>query len=126
STSTNFTVASSHALTEDLAPIAVIKPSSTSGTSPLSVTFDATGSSDPDGNIAQFLWDFGDGATGAGALAAHTYSAGSYTATLRVIDDQGASAFASVLIGVDNKPPIVNATVSPPAGLPPLSVLCSS
>jgi PKD repeat protein len=126
STDTSFTLASSHALTEDLAPIAVIKASSTSGTSPLSITFDATGSSDPDGSIAQYHWDFGDGASASGALAAHVYAAGSFTATLQVLDDQGASTSATVLIGVDNKPPIVSATVSPVSGTPPLTVLCSS
>ena len=125
-TDTNFTLASSHALTEDLAPIAVIKASSTSGTSPLSVTFDATGSSDPDGSIAQYFWDFGDGATAAGALTVHVYASGSFTATLQVIDDQGASTTATVLIGVDNKPPVVSASVSPVSGTPPLTVLCSS
>jgi PKD repeat protein len=123
---TNFTLASSHALIEDMAPIAKIKASSTSGPAPLSVTFDGTGSSDPDGNIAQYLWSFGDGATATGPLAAHVYSNGSYTATLQVIDDQGATASTSILIGVNNIPPVANLNVTPASGVPPLSALFSS
>jgi hypothetical protein len=57
------------------------------------VSFNATQSSDVDGNIIGFNWNFGDGATGAGATPAHAYTrAGTYTATLTVSDDGGASA----------------------------------
>ena len=126
SRNTNFTLASSHALVEDLAPVAKIKASSTSGPAPLSVTFDGSGSSDPDGSIAQYLWSFGDGATATGPLAAHVYSNGSYTATLQVIDDQGATASTSILIGVNNLPPIATLSVTPASGVPPLSALFSS
>ena len=126
SNDTPFTIASSHALTEDLAPVAHIKASSTAGPAPLSITFDGSASTDPDGNIAQYLWSFGDGATATGALAAHVYAAGSYTATLQVIDNQGASSAARLLIGVDNKPPIALSSISPSVGAPPLTVLCSS
>jgi PKD repeat protein len=124
--STNFTLASSHVLVEDLAPVSRIKPSSTAGAAPLSVTFDGSGSNDPDGSIVQYLWDFGDGTTATGPLAAHVYPAGSYTASLQVIDDQGASATATVLIGVNNIPPEATATASPSIGPSPLSVAFSS
>lgn len=65
------------------------------------ITFDGSASSDPDGSIVSYAWNFGDGATGSGAVASHSYAAaGSYTATLTVTDNSGAqnSATASVTI----------------------------
>ncbi|MDW3212833.1 MAG: PKD domain-containing protein [Ilumatobacteraceae bacterium] len=55
-------------------------------------TFDGTGSSDADGTIVSYLWFFGDGETGTGSSPSHTYEAGgSYTVTLIVTDDEGAT-----------------------------------
>jgi PKD repeat protein len=55
-------------------------------------TGDAAGSTDADGTIAAYAWDFGDGATAAGARASHQYPvAGTYTVTLRVTDNGGAT-----------------------------------
>ena len=68
---------------------------------PLLVNFDARGSSDSDGTIVSYQWVFGDGNSGSGAQLDHTYAnAGSYTATLTVTDDDGASDMASQLITV--------------------------
>jgi PKD repeat protein len=51
---------------------------------------DASGSTDADGTIASYAWDFGDGATGTGVTASHHYAtAGTYTVTLTVADDDG-------------------------------------
>jgi PKD repeat protein len=56
----------------------------------LSCTVDGTSSSDPDGAIASYAWDFGDGTTGTGATLTHAYAAaGSYTITLTVTDSRG-------------------------------------
>ncbi len=62
-----------------------------SGAAPLAVSFDGSGSSDPDGTIASYAWSFGDGATATGARpAAHSYAlAGTYQATLTVTDNRG-------------------------------------
>ncbi|MGM0588037.1 MAG: lamin tail domain-containing protein [Bacteroidota bacterium] len=57
------------------------------------ITFSSSGSSDSDGSIVSFAWDFGDGSSGSGSSPSHTYTtAGSYTVTLTVTDDDGAQA----------------------------------
>lgn len=57
------------------------------------VTFDASGSSDPDGIIIQFKWDFGDGGESSGQMVNHIYhSLGDYEALLTVTDDKGATS----------------------------------
>ncbi|MFI7589619.1 PKD domain-containing protein [Spongisporangium articulatum] len=63
----------------------------TSSVTNLTASFDATGSSDPDGTIASYAWDFGDGTTDAGATASHTYAApGTYSVKLTVTDNDNA------------------------------------
>lgn len=78
----------------DLAPTAAF-----SGTcSGLSCTLDATASSDPDGTIAAYTWQFGDGtsATTSTPMTVHAYARpGSYTVAMTVTDNNGASATAS-------------------------------
>ncbi len=54
------------------------------------IKFNGTGSFDLDGTISQYIWNFGDGTTGNGITATHTYySNGTYTITLTVIDNEG-------------------------------------
>jgi chitodextrinase len=54
------------------------------------VAADGSNSSDPDGSIVTYLWEFGDGATAHGPTATHTYTEpGTYLVTLAVQDDQG-------------------------------------
>lgn len=56
----------------------------------LTCSFDGSGSTDSDGSIASYAWDFGDGATGTDASANHTFgAAGTYSVKLTVTDDRG-------------------------------------
>jgi PKD repeat protein len=58
----------------------------------LAVTFDGTGSSDSDGTIATYAWDFGDGGTSTQSKPSHTFAAaGDQTVKLTVTDDEGAT-----------------------------------
>ncbi|MBL8297284.1 MAG: M4 family metallopeptidase [Rhodanobacteraceae bacterium] len=62
----------------------------------LTVALNGSGSSDPDGTISSYTWNFGDGTTGSGASTTKTYSsAGTYTVTLTVTDNQGATNTAT-------------------------------
>ncbi|MDZ7754664.1 MAG: S8 family serine peptidase [Gammaproteobacteria bacterium] len=58
----------------------------------LACDFDGADSSDSDGSISVYAWDFGDGSTASGQSVSHTYGAeGTYTVTLTVTDDDGAT-----------------------------------
>ncbi len=74
----------------------------TRGSAPLTVGLDASGSTDPDGAITQYEWDFGDGQQGAGVSVRHEYTqSGVYTVTLTVVDEDGASAQTTLEIRVE-------------------------
>ncbi len=58
----------------------------------LACSFDAAGSTDPDGTVTTYAWNFGDGTTATGATATHTYASdGTRPVTLTVTDDKGAT-----------------------------------
>jgi arylsulfatase A-like enzyme/PKD repeat protein len=81
----------------------------------LECTFDGTRSSDLDGSVVSYQWDFGDGTTGSGATVVHDYaSSGTYTVHLTVTDDQGATATDQVIVTgtAANIPPVAQFTQS--------------
>jgi glucose/arabinose dehydrogenase/PKD repeat protein len=98
-------------------PIAVASANPTNGAAPLTVAFDGTASSDPDGDALTYAWDLdGDGAfdDAAAATASYTYTQpGTHVATLRVSDLSGAAATSSVTISAGNTPP--EAVIDTPA-----------
>lgn len=57
-------------------------------------TFNASGSSDPDGSITEYQWDFGNGTKGNGATVNTNYTPGNYPVTLTVIDNAKGVALA--------------------------------
>ncbi len=88
-------------------PVASFTPSATSGSPGLGVTFDASGSNDPDGTIVAYNWTFGDFTTGAGALTAHTFNtAGTFPVTLTVTDDSGMSSSTTTNIAIGGAPTV--------------------
>jgi PKD repeat protein len=87
-------------------PVAAFTTGGTGGAAPWTVTFDASGSRDPDGQIASYRWEFGDGGTGTGATPTWTYQQpGFYTPRLTVTDNRGAEAFAVDSAVVVTAPP---------------------
>lgn len=87
-------------------PSVSIRPRSPPAGQP--VTFDASGSTDPDGEIVRYEWDLDDDGTvdATGPEATHEYdTAGDRRVTLRVVDDVGASRTVTVDVSVGTEPP---------------------
>jgi OOP family OmpA-OmpF porin len=97
------------------APTAKGSAEPNSGEAPLKVQFRGVGT-DPDGEIASYDWEFGDGNKASGANATHTYATpGEYRARLTVTDSDGLTGSASV-------PVRVTAAAAPePAPEPPVA-----
>jgi len=94
----------------NVAPVALTTGTTpTSGTAPLTVTFVGSNSYDPDGVIASYLWNFGDGTTSTLSNVSHTYSsAGTYNASLTVTDNSGAQSVGTLSIIASAVPPVVS------------------
>ena len=85
------------------APTVQLAATPTSGKSPLTVSFTATGS-DPDGDALTYSYDFGDGSKATGRTVSHKYTkVGTYTAKVTATDTSGATATAQVVITVTKK-----------------------
>lgn len=87
--------------TPNQSPVAKATATPTSGTAPLTVAFSSLGSSDSDGTIVSTSWNFGDGSASSAANPSHVYTAaGTYSATLTVTDNAGATGTSTVSIVV--------------------------
>jgi PKD repeat protein len=107
-------------------PTAAIGSSGSGGQAPYAVSFDGAGSSDPDGSIASYAWDFGNGRTASTPQASANYTQpGTYTVTLTVTDNRGATGTATkdiVVTGAPNVPPTASIRTVSVAGTIPLTV----
>jgi PKD repeat protein len=112
------------------APIAKASASTTSGTASLTVAFSGQNSTDADGNIVSYFWDFGNGATSNAINPSYTYNAvGTFITVLTVTDNDGMANSASVAINVTapaNVAPTAVASANMTSGLAPLAINFSS
>jgi len=106
----------------NLAPVADFDVRAGEEGSPSSVLFDASASLDADGTIVTYQWLFGDGTTGSGVTRAHTYpTAASYTVTLVVTDNDGASHIVQRTIDL-REPPTEPVSAQPTTPAAPANV----
>ncbi|MBQ4819023.1 PKD domain-containing protein [Aquimarina sp. MMG016] len=107
------------------APTAVISASTTSGNGPLIVSFDASGSTDPNGDVLTYSWDFGNGDIATGVIASYEFiEFGDQLVTLTVDDGNGNSDSETITITVTdpNQPPIASFTSNVNSGIAPVLV----
>lgn len=97
-------------------PTAALTLTPSTGNAPLAVTANASGSSDPDGSIASYRFDFGDGTIvgpQTGATAPHTYGVGNWSASVLVTDNAGGTATATASATVTGAEPGPNLVGNP-------------
>ncbi|MFC1808363.1 C25 family cysteine peptidase, partial [Candidatus Omnitrophota bacterium] len=117
---------------ENQAPTASFTANPTSGDAPLEVSFDASASNDPDGSIDSYRFDFGDGNIVTTSniefddeatldqinrfVTSHTYiEEGTYTVTLAVTDDDGATSdlvSTQIIVTPPNQAPVASFTMN--------------
>jgi glucose/arabinose dehydrogenase len=97
-------------------PIAKATQNIRFGTSPLTVQFDASLSTDPENGVLTYLWNFGDGSsTSTSVNPSHVFTAPNanpirYDVTLTVTDNTNQSSSISLIVSVNNTPPVINST----------------
>jgi chitodextrinase len=97
-------------------PVARATQSILYGLSPLTVQFNGTTSSDPEGSPLTYSWDFGDGTSpSTSATPSHTFIAPNsnpiqYNVTLTVTDNANLEKSITLIVSVNNTPPVINST----------------
>jgi subtilisin family serine protease len=92
-------------------PAAIASASTTKGTAPLSVSFDASKSTDPQSFPLTYVWTFGDGTTSTQATGSHTYQKhGNFAATVAVNDGHNTTTSGLLSVAVAAAPPTVQPT----------------
>ena len=96
-------------------PTASFTPTPSNGPAPLTVSFNGSASSDPEGQALTYSWQFGDGtsATTSTPTTSHTYAAGTFLASLTVTDTAGGTS----------APDTKTITASAPGNTPPTPVI---
>lgn len=105
-------------------PVASLKADLTAVLTGDTVTFDGSASSDPDGKVASYRFDFGDGKDSGwvnGSSATHSYTApGNYSAKLTVRDSDGVESAPGqallITVRAPNQAPALNPTITPATG----------
>ncbi len=110
---------------QNLPPAAVILSDVTTGLAPLTVNFDGTTSSDPEGGALTYSWTFGDGSVSSVTSPTNVFTTpGDYVVSLAVLDDFGQTSEDTLLITVTapNTAPIASPTATPSSGIIPVTV----
>lgn len=82
-------------------PVASATVTPASGTTTTGFAFSGSGSTDLDGQITGYAWNFGDGASGSGVSVNHQFpAAGSYSVKLTVTDNTGATGVTTIPVTV--------------------------
>jgi chitodextrinase len=94
-------------------PTAAITGAPTSPTLTLtSIPFDGSTSTDSMSSPLTYSWNYGDGSTGSGATAAHSYAhSGAYTVTVAVQDANHFIDTAKTSVTISDRPPVAEFTV---------------
>ncbi len=116
----NLSSNATHQVTVDAPPLAAFQFAPATIYISVGVTFDGSTSTDPDGTIVSYSWDFGDGYKGTGVQTSHAYAAiGIFGVELAVQDNFGFSNHTTRAIDVrDRAPQIISST----PGLGPVTV----
>ena len=100
------------------APTAVINATLASALTGVELSFDGSNSTDPENQISEHIWSFGDGGSATGAAVKHTFvDDGWYVVRLTVVDQDGASASTELLVTILNRPPSASASAQPAEAL---------